>query len=110
MADLHGPGPDGRRKFGTVSRAILQVLAEADAELRVVEVKARVERLLGGPVTASSVKNHLRRGVNRPEPSVPLLRPEPLPTSRARTWTMRGMDGAGKPDTIRHAADLEPAL
>jgi len=43
-----GPQPDGRRSFGSVSRTIIQVLAQAGAELRVSEIHRRVEEELGG--------------------------------------------------------------
>lgn len=51
--------PDGRRKFGTVSEAILRVLAEAEGELPVAAIRAEVERLLDGPVSRFSVSDYL---------------------------------------------------
>jgi hypothetical protein len=57
-----GPKPDGRRRFGSVSSAIVQVLSEADADLRVKEIWQDVERLLGEPVSRHSVKSYLHRG------------------------------------------------
>ena len=59
---------DGRRKFGSVGQAIVQVLARADTELRVEDIHKSVEYLLGGPVSRSSVKNYLRRGCERRAP------------------------------------------
>lgn len=40
---------DGRRRFGTVSAAIAQVLSEADGELRVKDIQAAVEQLSEQP-------------------------------------------------------------
>jgi hypothetical protein len=60
--------PDGRRPFGSVRDAIVQVLAEADGDLRVRDIHPRVERLLSGPVSPTSVKAYLRRGCSRPVP------------------------------------------
>jgi hypothetical protein len=57
-----GIAPDGRRKFGTVRDAIVQVLASADSDLRVREIQKGVEDVLGGPVSPSSVKDYLRKG------------------------------------------------
>jgi hypothetical protein len=51
--------PDGRRKFGTVSAAILAVLAEADSEMRVKTIHREVERVLGGQVSRYSVSDYL---------------------------------------------------
>ena len=50
---------DGKLKFGTVSGAVLTVLAEAGSPKRYVEIHARVEELLGRPVSPSSVKQFL---------------------------------------------------
>jgi hypothetical protein len=56
-----GPKPDGRRKFGQVSEAAARVLQDEPAGLRVKEVHARVEVLLGEPVSWGSVKSALNR-------------------------------------------------
>ena len=56
-----GVAPDGRRKFGTVRDAIVQVLANADSELRVRAIQKGVEEVLGGFVSSSSVKDYLRK-------------------------------------------------
>ena len=60
--------PDGRRKFGTVSTAIVQVLTEAEGELSVRAIRVEVERFLGGPVSRFSVADYLlvRSKGNRP--------------------------------------------
>lgn len=52
---------DGRRKFGTVSAAIVTVLSEADSELRVREIRACVEALLGSGVSRHSIKGYLHK-------------------------------------------------
>jgi hypothetical protein len=57
-----------RRKFGSVSDAVVQVLGEARADLRVSEVQSCVERILEGQVSSSSVKNCLTRGSERKHP------------------------------------------
>ena len=63
-----GVAPDGRRKFGTVRDAIVQVLANAASELRVTEIQTGVEEILGGGVSPSSVKDYLRKGCRRRVP------------------------------------------
>jgi hypothetical protein len=63
-----GIAPDGRRKFGTVRDAIVQVLANADSDLRVREIQQGVEEVLDGPVSPSSVKDYLREGCRRRTP------------------------------------------
>lgn len=63
-----GVAPDGRRRFGTVRDAIVQVLAQADSELRVREIHQGVEEILDGPVSSSSVKDYLRKGCRRRVP------------------------------------------
>jgi len=67
-AERVGPHPDGRRSFGSVSGTIIQVLAQAGAELRVSEIQRRVEDELGGSVAASSIKMYLRRGCHQSRP------------------------------------------
>jgi hypothetical protein len=51
--------PDGRRKFGTVSGAIVESLSAADGELSVKAIRIEVERLLGGRVSRFSVSDYL---------------------------------------------------
>ncbi len=63
-----GIAPDGRRKFGTVRDAIVQVLAQTDSALRVRDIQKGVEKTLGGPVSGSSVRNYLRKGCRRRAP------------------------------------------
>jgi len=50
---------DGKLKFGTVSGAVLAVLAEADSPMRYIDIHAKVEELLGMRVSRSSVKQFL---------------------------------------------------
>ena len=62
-----GPNPDGRRPFGQVQEAVFCVMAGAPAGMRVRDVHARVELLLGEPVSWGSVKatlNRLSKGEN----------------------------------------------
>ena len=60
--------PDGRRQFGEVSGAVKTVLAEADAEMRVKDVHAGVERLLGGEVSFQSVADFLTKNSKGQKP------------------------------------------
>lgn len=50
---------DGKLKFGTVSTAVLVILARAESPLRLIEIHAQVEQLLGMDVSRSSVKQFL---------------------------------------------------
>jgi hypothetical protein len=50
---------DGKLKFGTVSRAVLEVLARSDGSMRFVEIHRAVEELLDMTVCRSSVKQFL---------------------------------------------------
>jgi hypothetical protein len=50
---------DGKLKFGTVSRAVLEVLGRSEGSLRFIEIHAEVERLLGFAVARGSVKQCL---------------------------------------------------
>jgi hypothetical protein len=63
-----GPRPAGRRKFGTVSGAIVQILTEAQSDMRVREIPADVERFLGEPVSRASIKSYLHRGMSGSPP------------------------------------------
>jgi hypothetical protein len=56
---------DGKLKFGTVSGAVLAVLAEAGGPLRYIEIHSRVERRLGLAVPKSSVKHLLHLEARR---------------------------------------------
>ena len=51
--------PDGRRKFGEVSGAIMVVLSETASEMRLRDIHAEVERVLGGRVSFQSVADYL---------------------------------------------------
>lgn len=63
-----GVAPDGRRKFGTVSDVIVQVLSETEADLRVREIKDEVERRLRSPVSRHSIKGYLSKQVQGENP------------------------------------------
>src|SRR5713101_258268 len=60
--------PDGRRKFGTVSGAILEVLAQSGAEVSVKVIRERVEELLGGSVSGFPVSDYLLVRSKGPKP------------------------------------------
>jgi len=60
--------PDGRRKFGTVRDAIVQVLRDAGTELRMRDIHARVQELLQEPVCRGSVKSYLCKGCGTKAP------------------------------------------
>jgi hypothetical protein len=51
--------PDGRRKFGTVSAAIVEVLSQSPGEMAVRAIRGEVEALLGGTVSRFSVSDFL---------------------------------------------------
>jgi hypothetical protein len=63
-----GATPDGRRKFGTVSGAILHVLWQAHDEMRVKAIRDEVERLLGGTVSRFPVSDYLLTRSSGPRP------------------------------------------
>jgi hypothetical protein len=50
---------DGRREFGSVSGAIVQVLAQGGTEMRLRDIHAEVEKLLAGAVSLGSVADYL---------------------------------------------------
>jgi len=55
-----GGNPDGRRKFGTVSSAIVKVFSESGTEMPVKAITAEGETQLGGTVSRFSVSDYLR--------------------------------------------------
>jgi len=64
----HAGWPDGRRAFGSVSKAILTVLGEADTEMAVKAIYAEVERILEGTVSRHSVSDYLLTRAKEPNP------------------------------------------
>jgi hypothetical protein len=60
--------PDGRRKFGTVSAAIIKVLAHSEAEMSVKAIRSEVETLLGGSVSRFSISDYLLTRSKNPRP------------------------------------------
>ena len=60
--------PDGRRKFGTVSGAVVAVLTRTDSEMRMSTIHAEVERELGGSVSFQSVADYLIKNSKGPKP------------------------------------------
>lgn len=63
-----GGWPDGRRKFGAVSGAIMTVLAQAESEMRMKDIHAAVESILGGSVSRHSVSDYLLTRSKGPRP------------------------------------------
>ena len=61
--------PDGRRKVGTISAAVVSVLSKTGEELTPKEVHAEVERALDGSVSRNSVGDYLRTRSRGPRPS-----------------------------------------
>lgn len=55
------PTNGGRRKFASVSDAVLAVLRESGEEIRLRDIHVQVENRLGGPVSRYSVADSLRR-------------------------------------------------
>ncbi len=68
---------DGRRRFGSVRDAIVQVLAKSDSDMAARNIHAEVERILGGQVSRSSVKGYLHEG-SRGSVSVGLKLGDPI--------------------------------
>ncbi len=60
--------PDGRRKFGTVSAAIINVLAASGAEMSVKNIRSEVAALLGENVSRFSVSDYLLTRSKGPRP------------------------------------------
>jgi hypothetical protein len=54
-----GRAADGRRRFGEVSEAVKTVLTQATEPMRIRDVHAAAEELLGGPVSFYSVADVL---------------------------------------------------
>lgn len=54
-------GMSSRARFGSVQRTVLEIVSLARGPIRAAAVQLEAERLLGGPVARSSVKNALAR-------------------------------------------------
>src|SRR5713226_5090357 len=89
-----GPAPDGRRKFGTVRDAIIEVLAQAGSEVRVKDIQNGVEQILIGSVSTSSVKDYLRRGADVESHSLSTAVDEATGSLRRPISGGRGSDAA----------------
>ena len=59
---------DGRRKFGTVSAAIVKVLAQSGNEMSVKSIREEVEAIVGGTVSRFSVSDYLLTHSKRSKP------------------------------------------
>jgi hypothetical protein len=60
--------PDGRRKLGAVSGAILAVLEQHVGEMSTKAIREQVEILLGGSVSRFSVSDYLLTRSKKPSP------------------------------------------
>ncbi len=61
---------DGKLRPGTVSNAVLAVMAKAASPLRFIEIHARVEQLLAMPVHGGTVKQFLSAEAAHPRARV----------------------------------------
>jgi hypothetical protein len=61
---------EGRRRFGSVGKAVLAVLADADRELTAHEIRLGAEKQLGGPVSPHSITYQLQTRSKGPGPTV----------------------------------------
>jgi hypothetical protein len=61
---------EGRRRFGSVGKTVLEVLASADSALTAHEIRLRAEKLLGGPVSRHSIAYQLRTRSKGSEPAI----------------------------------------
>lgn len=61
---------EGRRRFGSVGKAVLAVLASADRALTAHEIRLEAEKMLGSPVSRHSIAYQLRTRSKVPEPIV----------------------------------------
>ena len=59
MTTERGGWPDGRREFGVVATAIMQVPGGARCELRARDIHARTEAMLGSQVSRHTVSDFL---------------------------------------------------
>jgi hypothetical protein len=55
------PGLEGKRRFGTVGGAVVQVLSRIEGEMRLNAIHSEVEKLLGSSVSRLSVSDYLIR-------------------------------------------------
>jgi hypothetical protein len=61
---------EGRRRFGTVGKAVLEVLSEADRALTAHEIRLEAEKLLGGTVSRHSIAYQLQTRSKGSEPTI----------------------------------------
>jgi hypothetical protein len=61
---------EGRRRCGTVGKAVLQVLAAADRALTAHEIRLEAEKFLAGPVSRHSVAYQLQTRSKGPKPTI----------------------------------------
>jgi len=61
---------EGRRRSGSVGKAVLAVLAGTDRELTAHEIRLEAEKLLGGAVSRHSIGYQLQKRSKGSEPTV----------------------------------------
>lgn len=61
---------EGRRRFGSIGKAVLAVLAVADRELTVHEIRLEAEQVLGGPISRHAIAYQLQTRSKAPEPII----------------------------------------
>jgi hypothetical protein len=61
---------EGRRRFGTVGKAVLEVLAAADRTLTAHEIRLEAAKLLRGPVSTHSISYQLQTKSKRRQPMI----------------------------------------
>lgn len=71
---VRGGWSDGRREFGSVSAAILEVLRSADGEMKACDVRRAVEMLLRGSVSRHTVSDFLITQAGSPDGLVERVR------------------------------------
>jgi hypothetical protein len=60
----------GRRRFGSVGKAVLMVLATANQALTAHEIRLEAEKLLESPISRHSIAYQLRTRSKAPEPII----------------------------------------
>ena len=61
---------EGRRRFGTIGKAVLEVLAAGDDELTAHEIRLQAEKLLGGPISRHSIAYQLQTKSKAADPII----------------------------------------
>lgn len=61
---------EGRRRFGTIGKVVVEVLAAADRTLTAHEIRLEAEKLLAGPISRHSIAYQLQTRKRGPAPTV----------------------------------------